>query len=75
MRACHTLTFHRLGWAKSKVPGLETLDYTKLSKGQSVVSKLHELVLMSACWRIREKLVALSRSDGLPGDGHERDGQ
>ena len=41
----HVVTVQwRLGWAKSKVRGLETLDYTKLSKGQSVVSKLHELV-------------------------------
>ena len=33
----------RLEWAKLKIAGLETLDYTKLSKGQSVISKLHEL--------------------------------
>jgi len=65
----------RLEWAKSKIPGLETLDYTRLSKGQTVNSKLLEMVPggVDAC--LDCTLAALSRDDGRIGDGYERDYQ
>jgi hypothetical protein len=37
----HLAVQWRLDWAKSKIPGL---DYTKLSGGQTVTSKLQEMV-------------------------------
>jgi hypothetical protein len=43
MRACHLLVQWRLEWATLKAPGLETLDYTKIGKRQSVTTKLQEV--------------------------------
>lgn len=34
----------RLDFLKSKYPKIETLDYSKLAKGESVTSKLKEMV-------------------------------